>query len=202
MKSEEMKNEDRTKRIIDNVNQMRKNSEEMRMWKNIPLAKECVELLRAIDDPEETPMGKALACEAIIAQLPEYDVPRFVLSILRYKLEMVQLSDEQDPDRYPTAEEVLSDIQRLEDYIDTEHVSDTIFRQRYHRHLKSAPVERTPLWEENYYDVAHECDRRLGDAPRGMGFCFGYWSILQQVLSERGILWQSPRELNPRVMFD
>ena len=197
-----MNNKEKANRIVTNVDQMRKNSEEMRMWKNIPLAKECVELLKAIDDPEETPMGKALACEAVIAQLPEYDVPRFVLSILRYELELVQQSDEQDPERYPTAEDVQADIQRLEDYIDTEHVSDATFRQRYHRHLKSAPIERTPLWEDIYYEVERECDRRLGDEPRGMGFCFGYWSTLRQVLAERGILWQSPSELNPRVMFD
>ena len=84
-----MTNKDRIQRIIGNVNQMRENSQDMRMWKNIPLAKECVQLLKDIDDPEETPMGKALACEAVIQQLPEYDVPRFVLSILRYKLELV-----------------------------------------------------------------------------------------------------------------
>lgn len=202
MKKLKAKNEDRTKRIIENVDQMRKNSQDMRMWKNIPLAKECVELLKAIDDPEETPMGKALACEAIIAQLPEYDVPRLVLSILRYMLELVQQSDEQDPERYPTAEDVQADIQRLNDYTDTEHVSDEVFRQRYHRHLKSAPIERTPLWEDIYYEVERECDRRLGDEPRGMGFCFGYWSTLRQVLSERGVLWQSPSELNPGVLFD
>lgn len=197
-----MTNEDRTQRIIDAVNQMRENSQDMRMWKNIPLAKECVQLLKDIDDPEETPMGKALACEAVIQQLPEYDVPRFVLSILRYKLELVQQSDEQNPERYPTPEEVQAEIQRLEDYIDTDRVSDATFRERYHRHLKSAPIERTSLWEENYYEVEAECDRRLGDAPRGMGFCFGYWSTLRQVLAERGILWQSPSELNPGVMFD
>jgi len=197
-----MKNDERTKRIIENVDQMRKNSEEMRMWKNIPLAKECVGLLKDIDDPEETPMGKALACEAIIQQLPEYDVPRFVLSILRYELELLQQADELAPERYPTPEDVQADIRRLEDYIDTEHVSDATFRQRYHRHLKSAPIERTPLWEDIYYEVECECDRRLGNEPRGMGFCFGYWSTLRQVLAERGILWQSPPELNPGVMFD
>ena len=197
-----MNNKEKANRIVTNADQMRKNSEEMRMWTNIPLAKECVELLKAIDDPEETPMGKALACEAVIAQLPEYDVPRFVLSILRYELELVQQSDEQDPERYPTAEDVQGDIQRLEDYIDMEHVSDATFRQRYHRQLKSAPIERTPLWEDIYYEVERECDRRLGDEPRGMGFCFGYWSTLRQVLAERGILWQSPPELNPGVMFD
>ncbi len=197
-----MTNKDRIQRIIGNVNQMRENSQEMRTWKNIPLAKECVQLLKDIDDPEETPMGKALACEAVIQQLPEYDVPRFVLSILRYKLELVQQSDEQDPERYPTAEEVQEEIQRLEDYIDIDHVSDATFHERYHRHLKADPVERTPQWEENYYEVEKECDRRLGDTPRGMGFCFSYWSTLRQVLAERGINWKSPSQLNPGVMFD
>ena len=190
------------KHIVAKVKQMRKNSQEMRMWKNIPLAKECVQLLQELDDPDETPMGKALACEAIVEQLPEYDVPRLALSILRYKMELVRRSDERDPDKYPTEEEVQRDIRRLEDYIDVEHVGNDEFMQKYQRHLKSAPVERTPEWEENYYEVEQECDRRLSDTPRGMGFCFAYWSTLRQVLAERGILWQSPHELNPRVMFD
>ena len=197
-----MNNKERIERLVANVDKMRENSQEMRQWKNIPLAKECVELLRDIDDPEETPMGKALACEAIVQQLPEYDVPRLVLSILEYKLELVQQSDELDPEYYPTEEEVQEDIQRLQDYIDTEHVSNEAFMEKYHRHLKSAPIERTPLWEAHYYEVEKECDRRLGDTPRAMGFCFAYWSTLKQVLAERGILWQSPHELNPRVMFD
>ena len=197
-----MNNKKRAERIIKNVEQMRENSQEMRMWKNIPLAKECVQLLKELDDPEETPMGKALACEAIIQQLPEYDVPRLVLGILHYKLQLVKESDEHDPERYPTEEEVVNDIQRLSDYIDTEHVSSDWFRKLYYRHLESDPIQRTPTWEENYYEVEKECDQRLGDTPRGMGFCFGYWSTLRQVLVERGIMWRSPSELNPKVMFD
>lgn len=197
-----MNNEKKVKKVIKNVEQMRKNSEDMRMWKNIPLAKECVQLLKDIDDPEETPMGKALACEAIIQQLPEYDVPRLVISILHYKLELIKASDEHDPERNPTEDEVTKDIQRLSDYIDTEHVSSEHFRKLYQRHLVADSIERTPDWEENYYDVEKECDRRLGDTPRGMGFCFAHWSTLRQVLSERGILWHSPSELNPKVMFD
>ena len=191
-----------TERIIANVDQMRENTQDMRMWKNIPLAKECIQLLKELDSTEETPMGKALACGAVVAQLPEYDVPRLVLSILRYKLELIQASDEQDDDHYPTEEEVRQDILRLEDYIDTEHVSVSDFMKKYNRHLRFAAVERTPQWEDNYYEVEQECDRRLGDTPRGMGFCFGYWSTLRTVLEERGIIWQSPHELNPRVMFD
>ena len=195
-------NEKRAERVVKRVDQMRKNSQEMRMWKNIPLAKECVQLLKDIDDPEETPMGKALACEAIIQQLPEYDVPRLVLSILHYKLQLVKESDEHDPERYPTEEEIVNDIRRLEDYTDIEHVSYNEFMERHRRHLHFDPVERTPEWEDNYYEVEKECDRQLGNTPRGMGFCFGYWSTLRQVLAERGIMWRSPSELNPRVMFD
>ena len=195
-------NEKRAERVVKRVDQMRKNSQEMRMWKNIPLAKECVQLLKDIDDPEETPMGKALACEAIIQQLPEYDVPRLVLSILHYKLQLVKESDEHDPERYPTEEEIVNDIRRLEDYTDIEHVSYNEFMERHRRHLHFDPVERTPEWEDNYYEVEKECDQRLGDTPRGMGFCFGYWSTLRQVLAERGIMWRSPSELNPKVMFD
>jgi hypothetical protein len=45
-----MNNEKRVKRLIENVEQMRMNSEDMRTWKNIPLAKECVQLLKDIDD--------------------------------------------------------------------------------------------------------------------------------------------------------
>ena len=195
-------NEKRAERVVKRVDQMRKNSQEMRMWKNIPLAKECVQLLKDIDDPEETPMGKALACEAIIQQLPEYDVPRLVLSILHYKLQLVKESDEHDPERYPTEEEIVNDIRRLEDYTDIEHVSYNEFMERHRRHLHFDPVERTPEWEDNYYEVEKECDRQLGNTPRGMGFCFGYWSTLRQVLAERGIMWRSPSELNPKVMFD
>jgi hypothetical protein len=197
-----MNNKEKTERIISNVDKMRENSQDMRMWKNIPLAKECIQLLKELDSTEETPMGKALACGAVVAQLPEYDVPRLVLSILRYKLELIQASDEQDDDHDPTEEEVRQDILRLEDYIDTEHVSVSDFMKKYNRHLRFAAVERTPQWEDNYYEVEQECDRRLGDTPRGMGFCFGYWSTLRTVLEERGIEWQSPHELNPRVMFD
>ena len=197
-----MNNKERIERLLANVNTMREHSQDMQMWKNIPLAKESVQLVKDIDDPEETPMGKALACEAIIEQLPEYDVPRLVLSILNYKLQLVKASEEQDPERYPTEEEVASDIKRLSDYIDIEHLSADAFREKYGRHLKADPIERTPEWEENYYEAEKEADRRLKDIPRGMGFCHAYWPTLRAVLAERGIEWHSPSELNPRVMFD
>ena len=38
--------------------------------------------------------------------------------------------------------------------------------------------------------------------PRGMGFCFSYWSAKKSVLESYGIEWRSPRQMNPRVLFD
>lgn len=192
-----------TERLVAIVNEMRENAEDMREWRNLPLADEFMQLLRGIDDAEEQGIGQVRAIEAMVDYLPEYDVPRRVLAIRRYEQEQLALSSEDDLKNDPyLAEELSEHIRKLEDYIDTEHVSDSEFREKYDRHLKSDPVERTFEWEENFYDVEQETDRRLGDTPRGMGFCFAYWAELRNVLAERGIEWQSPHELNPRVMFD
>lgn len=196
-----MSDKQKAERVVKNIEKMRENSQEMRMWRNIPLARESVELLQSIHD-DEAASGMAMACASIVEQLPEYDVPRFALDILRYELELLQRGGEQNANSYPTAEGVKEGIRRLEDYIDTAHVSIEKFMENYRRHLKFDPVERTPEWEEMYYDVERECDRRLCNVPRGMGFCFAHWSMLRQVLSERGVEWHSPSELNPRVMFD
>lgn len=192
-----------TERLVAIVKEMRENAEDMREWRNLPLADEFMQLLRGIDDAEEQGIGQIRAIEAMLDYLPEYDVPRYVLAIRRYEQEQLALCNEDDLKNEPyLIEELSENIQKLEDYIDTEHVSDSVFREKYGRHLKSDPVERTPEWEEIFYDVEQETDRRLGDTPRGMGFCFAYWATLRNVLAEHGIEWQSPHELNPRVMFD
>jgi len=43
---------------------------------------------------------------------------------------------------------------------------------------------------------------KLKNQPRGMGFCFEYWSAKRDLLAEYGIEWRSPGVMNPRVMFD
>lgn len=199
-----MNDNDKTvERLLAIVNEMRENAQDMRSYRNLPLADEFMELLKSIDDPEEEGIGKVHAIEAIVDYLSEYDVPRRMLAIRRYELEQLALCTVDDLKNEPhLAEELAYNIRKLEDYIDTQHVGTEDFRKKYNRHLKFDPIERTPEWEDIYYDVEQECDRRLGDTPRGMGFCFGYWAELRNVLAERGIEWHSPHELNPRVMFD
>ncbi len=198
-----MTDEMKAERVVAHVEEMRENSREMNMWKNIPLAEECLELLQAIDAAEESAIGQAMACDAIIDNLPQYDMPRLTLLILRFmRAKLALATDEQLKEHPYMIEDTENAIARLQDYIDTEHVSDASFREKYDRFLKADPIERTPAWETIYYEVEKECDRRLGDTPHGMGFCFAHWSTMRQVLAERGIAWRSPSSMNPRVMFD
>lgn len=196
-----MSDEQKAERVVALIDEMRENSQEMRQWKNVMLARECQVLLRSISDRDAS-AGMVLAINAIVEQLPEYDMPRYVLTLLHYELELLQISGDKEAWSYPTKTDVEQQIRRLEDYIDEEHVSVSEFMEKYSRHLKFDPQARTPEWEANYLEVEKECDRLLGDIPRGMGFCFAYWSTLREVLAERGIHWHSPHELNPRVMFD
>ena len=187
-------------RIVALVKKMRKNSENQEMHLNLPLAEKAMKLLEALDDPEEGPLGKAYACNAIIEQLPEYDVPRFVLSILRRELAWLEESTEKSDWLHP--EDVKNEIAKFEDYINPDAISMQEFCKKYNRHLLFDPVERTPLWEEIFYEVEEECYRHLKGSPRGMGFCFGYWAEKRGVLAKYGIDWQTPHMMNPRVMFD
>lgn len=187
-------------RIVALVEQMRRHAQDQAIHKNVALAKEALALLEKLDDPEEGPLGKAYACNAILEQLSEYDTPRFALEILRRELAWLRESEEES-DGLP-AEDVEADIARLEAYIDPDGLSMDAFCQEYGRHLRFDPVERTARWEELFFEVEEECFRRLEGVPRGMGFCFPYWAAKRDVLRKYGIDWKSPHMMNPRVIFD
>ena len=188
------------KKIIANVDRMRKNAQGQQIHRNVPLAAEALALLEQQDDPDEGPLGKAYACHAIVEQLPEYDTPRLVLKLLRRELAWLNQSEEKSD--WLTAGDIEADIARLEAYIDTDGLSVDEFCSKYGRHLHFDPVERTQIWEDIYREVEEECARRLKGVPRGMGFCFAYWATRHDVLQEYGIDWRSPHMMNPRVMFD
>lgn len=68
--------------------------------------------------------------------------------------------------------------------------------------LRKDPVEWTARWEEVIDDADRRAYATLGDIPRGMGFCFEYWSARHSALLRYGIDWRSPHQMNPRVLFD
>lgn len=198
-----MKNTDNSEKLVEtilaNVEVMRKNAEEMRIWKNLPIAKETFELIKQVGE-DEGPLGRAMGCEMVVEKLSEYDAPRFTLEMLHYELEQLQMSEEKSDDL--TEEDVLDHIAELERFIDIKNVSYEDYRKQSRRSLEFDPIERTPFWEEINQEVEAETDKMLGDEPRGMGFCFGYWSAKRGVLAKHGIEWRDPHQMNPRVMFD
>lgn len=185
-------------KVVSLIEEMRENGENMRLWKNVELSVKCIERLNFIDDASE--LEKALVCSTILDLIPKYDVPRYALTILYKQKEWLVAAGEEA--EHLTIEAIQEDIDELEAYIDYAHVSDEEYRSRYSKFLKSDPIRRTEMWEENYCRWEQECDRRLGDAPRCMGFCYEYWSTFAAVLAEEGVAWKSPSQMNPRVMFD
>lgn len=68
---------------------------------------------------------------------------------------------------------------------------------------KKDPIEYTTEWEDIYYDVEDELDRRFANAPKGRGFCFHYWRAKKELLKDKyDIDWRSPSQMNPRIKFD
>ena len=68
---------------------------------------------------------------------------------------------------------------------------------------KKDPIEYTTEWEDIYYDVEDELDKRFANAPKGRGFCFHYWNAKKELLKDKyGIDWRSPSQMNPRIKFD
>lgn len=69
--------------------------------------------------------------------------------------------------------------------------------------LRKDRIEYSRRWEDVYYDVEDELEEMFADTPRRMGFCFEYWQAKADLLARKyRILWRSPHEMNPDVMFD
>ena len=63
--------------------------------------------------------------------------------------------------------------------------------------IKNDPVEKT----EKYLAVIDKVEEKI-EKTKQMDFCLEYWSLKARFLFEYGILWRSPAQLNPGVMFD
>ena len=78
-----MSDEQKAERIVANIEHMRENSQEMRMWRNIPLAKECLELLRSIHDDEaalEAMPGGVIEADVEVTELMGSEIYLYLTS--------------------------------------------------------------------------------------------------------------------------
>ena len=194
-------------RLPELYEQMLSNYESGEIWKNIPFAKEILHIMREVAperDEEINPAVRMLICERVIGNdlIDVRDSPRLYLSYLKYWMECNSMKK---------TEEDLKDITLDEGFADnaSEMVQKTnailagdMDTWNSLGHLKHDPVQMTPQWEENIYRIEQECETRLKDEPRGMGFCYSYWHTKATVAAELGIEWKSPAVMNRRVMFD
>ena len=211
---------DNLKKLVNLFSEMVENEGNGR-WKNIALGPKAFELMRDSlplrVKGELTPYTRIVLLGQMMGTMPERDCARFFMQVKEYQKSMFPLISsedlaedmdidgyEGDPEMYVrqfTLQVLEAGIRRTAEYLDT-NVPMEEWCDRYGVWLKFDPVERTEKWEKCIYEVEKECDRKLRNESRGMGFCHSYWSTKRAVLAKHGIKWSSPSMMNPGVMFD
>lgn len=169
------------------------NADEGDIWKNIPLAKEAMHLLKdkrlAFDDEQAKDFCKSMFDAHAI---DDTNTPRLYLSFLDYYHWLWNSTYYDDNRTYHLLLAVDPDLSEEE----------FLKRTGSYRSLKYDPIQNTPEWEEIIYEVEKELDEKFRGVDRYMGFCHEYWSAKIAALAKRGIEWRSPQQMNPRVRFD
>ncbi|MDE6266861.1 MAG: hypothetical protein K2M07_05885 [Muribaculaceae bacterium] len=129
------------------------------------------------------------------------DLKEYAEQLLKLRLLLRDIHDGQD--NIPANEKQAADMDAaITSMFSSEELSDICHNPTLGR-LRCDPVEYTLKWEEIYYDVEDYLSERFADVPRKMGFCHSYWSAKREYLKERyNIEWRSPKQMNPRVLFD
>lgn len=127
--------------------------------------------------------------------------PRLKLRLLRLLLTIIRGLEARSGHDLSFAEDVCNEISLFERNIALAD-SGELGRIRNAGSLKHDPVEWTLAWEENIDKADRAAYRNLEGCPRGMGFCFGFWSERRNALERLGIEWKSPAAMNPGVIFD
>ena len=205
-------NEDEYAQVAE---EMMANGEEGDFWKNIPPARRFIHILKDVApfrNGHLTPAYKAHLISLVLKNdlIQKKETPRLFQSYCELYRLYVDFSDASDYDEELKKEfdkEFFRDVDKwiynLALIISNpkwEHAINCW--NRLDGILKTDPVQATAEWEDVIYDVEKEVDEQLKDEPRGMGFCFSYWSAKRAALARRGIEWRSPSAMNPRVMFD
>ena len=174
-------------------NEMADNADNGKYWKNIPLARHSLQLMKDSNLENENVVCHSL-CELVVKEklLDELDTPRLILSFMEFEHAMYGSGYKWEQESYdlrcitgPRATE-----KEIEDYINE------------NSHLKYDPIQLSQQWEDNIYEVEKELDEQFKDKARHMGFCHRYWSAKKDALAKRGIDWRSPQTMNPKTKFD
>lgn len=197
------------------IDEMMANHTEGKVWKNIPLARKFLHILKDVA-PFRTdsinPAYKAYLVSVVLKNdfIAKTETPRLFQSLCEYyrlclDFDSVDDYDEElkevfDKTYFRTVDSWIYKLAWIVDNPTREYAIECW--NGLERMLKSDPVQATPEWEEVIYEVEQEVDEELKDESRGMGFCFAYWSAKRDALERRGVEWKTPSLMNPGVMFD
>ena len=205
-------NEDEYAQVAE---EMMANGEEGDFWKNIPPARRFIHILKDVApfrNGHLTPAYKAHLRSLVLKNdlRQKKETPRLFQSyceLYRLYVDFSNASDydeelkkEFDKEFFRDVDKWIYNLALIISNPKWEHAINCW--NRLDGILKTDPVQATAEWEDVIYDVEKEVDEQLKDEPRGMGFCFSYWSAKRAALARRGIEWRSPSAMNPRVMFD
>ena len=174
--------------------------EQRRFWENSALAEEFLDIAGWLEGFDHKLDDLDQAASRMVDAV--YEHPALKIRLLKFRrlvLDRIGSLSGSEPDE---SEDVLMQISRYERNI--RHADsgeyDLVEQDGY---LKRDPVEWSTAYEKVTDEVERLVEEQLDDHPRGMGFCFAYWSAKEHVLRTRfGIDWRSPSEMNPGVMFD
>lgn len=197
--------------MVQLMEAMNKNSDDGKLWKNIPLAREMMHLFKdwtPLRDEEINPVVRMQGVNAIAydRMLPVNDTPRLFLSFLEYWEicnDLVDAEDGQvnDADSFTKSlDDKLFKYTWIVDPSMTSELYDKMFGKD--NMLRFDFVQLTPAWESAVYDIELETEQEVGTEYQGMGFCFEIWSAKASKAAKHGIHWRDPHIMNPRVMFD
>ena len=205
-------NEDEYAQVAE---EMMANGEEGDFWKNIPPARRFIHILKDVApfrNGHLTPAYKAHLISLVLKNdlIQKKETPRLFQSyceLYRLYVDFSNASDydeelkkEFDKEFFRDVDKWIYNLALIISNPKWEHAINCW--NRLGGILKTDPVQATAEWEDVIHDVEKEVDEQLKDEPRGMGFCFSYWSAKRAALARRGIEWRSPSAMNPRVMFD
>lgn len=185
------------------------------LWKNIPLVRDFIHELKdnaPFRNYQENPAGKACILQNLLKEkvLDMRETPRLYQSLCelyRFYLDFMVDKDfdeslKSNYDRY-YFREVDQLIYRFAWIMD--NPKSALAQECWDKlggMLKVDPIQALPEWEDVIYDVEQELEEELKDEPRGMGFCYGYWSAKRAALAKLGIDWNPPPSMNHGVIFD
>lgn len=174
--------------------------EQRRLWENSALAEEFLDIAEYLEGFDHKLDGLNQAVQRMTDAV--YEHPALKLRLLMFRQLVLSRIESLHGCELGASEDVHAQICLYERNI--EHADNGEYDLvEQEGHLKRDPVEWSSAYEKVIDEVERLVDEELEDHPRGMGFCFAYWSAKEHILLDRfGIEWRSPSAMNPGVIFD